>query len=279
MTAPASAPTTPRPKKSELKTRLITGALLSALTLYLVWSGLYPFSCLVLFFAIIGQYEFHNFAEKKGYRPARKSSIALTLVLLVAAVFYPPSVVTELLMAGLIIVFTRLLLHPEKRISNLIDCALTTLGIIYVGWFFSHLLQLRKLPDGAALITLLLVGSAFTDMGGFFVGRKFGRIKLHPRVSPKKTVEGAIGGLCTAIAACLFVGYLTGLPYIHCFAAAVIIAIVGQLGDLFESSLKRDVGVKDSGTAIPGHGGALDRFDSLAFAAPIFYLYAVHFML
>lgn len=278
MTAPASAPTASRPK-SELKTRLITGSILSALTLYLVWSGLYQFSCLVVFFSVIGQHEYLTFAESKGFRPARKSSIALTIILLVAAVFYPATVVTQLMMAGLILVYTRMLLQPDKRISNLVDASLTTLGVIYVGWFFSHILQLRKLPDGAAMITLLLVGSAFTDMGGFFVGRKIGKRKLHPKVSPKKTVEGAIGGVFTAIAACLFVGYLTSLCYIHCFSAAVIIAIAGQFGDLFESSLKRDVGVKDSGTAIPGHGGALDRFDSLAFAAPIFYLYAVHFML
>lgn len=278
MTAPGTAPIPPKPK-SELKTRLITGAILTVITLWSVWAGLYPFACLVLPFSVLGQHEFQTFAEQKGFRPGRRLSIVMTLVLLAASIFYPAEVVNQLMLFGLVVTFTVMLLRPEKRVSSLVDASLTTLGVVYVGWFFSHLLQLRKLPDGAALITLLLVGSAFTDMGGYFVGRKFGKTKLYPRVSPKKTVEGAVGGLFTAIAACVFVGYLTGLCYLHCAAAGIIIAIAGSFGDLFESSLKRDVGVKDSGKAIPGHGGALDRFDSLAFAAPIFYLYAVHFML
>lgn len=278
MTAPASAPLSPKPR-SELKTRLITGSILSAVTLMLVWSGLYPFACLVIPFAVVGQHEFQNFAEQKGFRPGRKLCITMTTILLGCSIFYPVETVNQLMLAGILVTFTIMLLRPEKRVSSLVDTALATLGVVYVGWFFSFLLHLRKLPDGAALITLLLVGSAFTDMGGYFVGRKYGRTKLYPRVSPKKTVEGAVGGLFTSIGACCFVGFLTGLSYQHCAAAGVTIAIAGSFGDLFESSLKRDVGVKDSGTAIPGHGGALDRFDSLAFAAPIFYLYAVHFIL
>ncbi len=278
MSAPGAAPLSAKPR-SELKTRLITGGLLSALTLWLVWSGLYPFSCLVLVCSVVGQFEFQAFAEKKGFHPGRRLGIAMTLLLLVSSIFFSAEVVNQFMLLGIILTYTIMLLRPEKRVSALIDASLTTLGVVYVGWFFSHILQLHKLPDGAAIITLLLVGSAFNDMGGFFVGRKIGRTKLYPRVSPKKTVEGAIGGLFTAILACLFVGWLTGLAYTHCAWAGVIIAIAGSFGDLFESSLKRDVGVKDSGTAIPGHGGALDRFDSLAFAAPIFYLYAVYFML
>lgn len=278
MSAPASAPIAPK-SPSELKTRLITGGILSAVTLILVWSGLYPFACLVLPFAVVGQNEFQNFAEKKGFRPGRKLCIFVTVLLLASSIFFSVEVVNQLMLAGILATFTVMLLRPEKRVSSLVDTALATLGVVYVGWFFSFLLHLRKLPDGAALITLLLVGSAFTDMGGYFVGRKFGKTKLYPRVSPKKTVEGAVGGLFTAIGACCFVGFLTGISYPHCVAAGVIIAIAGSFGDLFESSLKRDVGVKDSGIAIPGHGGALDRFDSLAFAAPIFYLYAVHFIL
>lgn len=278
MTVPATPPPASKPR-SELKQRLITGSILSALTLYLVWAGLYPFAYLVLFFALIGQHEYQVFAEQKGYSPSRGLGAIMTFLLLASSVFLGVSHVNDILLLGLIVTFTVMLLRPQKRVSPFLDAALTLMGVVYVGWFFSYLIHLRKLPDGAALITLLLVGSAFTDMGGYFVGRKFGRIKLYPRVSPKKTVEGAFGGVVTAMAACSFVGFLTGLPYRHCLVAAVIIAIAGQFGDLFESSLKRDVGVKDSGTAIPGHGGALDRFDSLAFAAPIFYLYAVYFML
>ena len=278
MTTPGAAPPSPKPK-SELKTRLVTGAFLSALALFLVWSGVYPFAGLVLIFAVIGQGEFQKFAEAKGYRPGRRLGLAMTLLVLGSSVFLEAECVNQLMLIGMVATYSIMLCRPDRRISPLLDTALTTMGVVYVGWFFSHLIHLRKLPNGAAIITLLLFGSAFTDMGGYFVGRKFGRRKLYERVSPKKTWEGAFGGLLTATLACVGVGLVTGLPPLHCAAAAVIIAITGQFGDLFESSLKRDVGVKDSGTAIPGHGGALDRFDSLAFAAPIFYLYAVHFML
>jgi phosphatidate cytidylyltransferase len=278
LTVPATAPIPPKPR-SELKTRLITGSILTVLTLATVWSGVYPFSCLVLVFSLIGQHEYQLFAEKKGFSPSRRLGMVMTLAILGTSIFHSVTLVNEVMLGGIILTFTIMLLRPQKRVSPFLDAALTTMGVVYVGWFFSYTIHLRKLPEGAALITLLLFGSAFTDMGGYFVGRKFGRIKLYPRVSPKKTVEGAIGGVFTAIVACLGVGLMTGIPYHHCIAAAVLIAIAGSFGDLFESSLKRDVGVKDSGTAIPGHGGALDRFDSLAFAAPIFYLYAVHFML
>lgn len=279
MSAPGTAPPIPKKSPSELKTRLITGSLLSALTLYLVWAGLYHFTGLVLFFAIIGQHEYQKFAEQKGFSPSRGLGLVMTLAILISSVFYSVTLVNEIMLLGMIVTFTVMLLRPHKRVSPFLDAALTTMGVIYVAWFFSYVIHIRKLPEGAALITLLLFGSAFTDMGGYFVGRKFGKTKLYPRVSPKKTVEGAIGGIFTAMAACSGVGLVCGLPYQHCLVAGVIIAISGSFGDLFESSLKRDVGVKDSGTAIPGHGGALDRFDSLAFAAPIFYLYAVHFML
>lgn len=279
MTVPASAPTSPKPK-SELKTRLIFGSLLTVTTLYAVWAGLYHFAVLVLFFGCVGQMEFQKFAEKKGFRPGRRVGIAMTLLLLGSSVFCCPTVVNELMLLGTVVSFTVLLMRKKRETSPLMDAALTSMGILYVGWFFSHLVHLRKFPDGAAILTLLLFCSAFTDMGGYFVGRKFGKTKLYPTVSPKKTVEGALGGVVTSTAAGISVGHLfLGLAIQHCLAAAVITSIAGQIGDLFESLLKRDVGVKDSGKAIPGHGGALDRFDSLAFAGPIFYLYAVHFML
>lgn len=271
--------TPPSKPKSDLKVRFLTGCVLTIGALYSVWSGLYQFAAVVLFFGVIGQLEFQTFAEKKGYTPSKSLGLFMTLFLLGGSVFFSSEAMNDLMLLGMVLTFCVLLVRSKNRASPFMDAALTTMGVIYVGWFFSHMIHLRKLPEGDAIITLLLFGSAFTDMGGYFVGRKIGKTKLYPSVSPKKTVEGAIGGTLTAIFACLGVGLYTGLPLQHCFGAALIIAVAGQFGDLFESSLKRDVGVKDSGKAIPGHGGALDRFDSLAFAAPIFYLYAIHFML
>lgn len=278
MTAPPSSPP-PVKGKSELTQRVITGIILGVVSMAIIWWGIYPFAALVSLFAVVGLTEFYRFGERKGLRPGKRLGLIVTLCLIVSAVFFSETVMNHVLLLGLIITFSVLLLRPQERVSPFLDSALTALGIVYVGWFFSFLIHLRKMPEGAALITLLVVATAFTDMGGYFIGRKFGRVKLYPRVSPKKTVEGALGGMLTAVVACSTVGWNLGIPLVHCVITAVLVAIVGQMGDLFESSLKRDVGVKDSGNALQGHGGALDRFDSLAFAAPIFYLYAVHFML
>lgn len=278
MTAPPSSPPA-LGGRSELAQRVITGIILATASMAIIWWGVLPFAGLVSIFAIIGLHEFYRFGERKGLRPGKRMGVLVSLSLIACAVLCNETITNHVLLLGLITTFSVLLLRPQERVSPFLDSALTALGIIYVGWFFSFLIHLRKMPSGAALITLLVVATAFTDMGGYFIGRRFGRIKLYPRVSPKKTVEGALGGMLTAVIACATVGWNLGIPLVHCVVTAILAAIVGQMGDLFESSLKRDVGVKDSGNALRGHGGALDRFDSLAFAAPIFYLYAVHFML
>ncbi len=278
MTAPASSPP-PSRGQSELVQRVITGIILGVVGMSIIWWGVYPFAALVSLFAVVGLSEFYRMGERKGLRPGRRLGLIVTLNLIASAVFFSEAVTNHILLLGLVITFSVLLLRPHERVSAFLDSALTALGIVYVGWFFSFLIHLRKMPDGAALITLLLIASTFTDMGGYFVGRKFGRVKLHPRVSPKKTVEGSLGGMLTAVLGCVAFGIYADIFFVHCLVTAILVSVVGQFGDLFESSLKRDVGVKDSGNALRGHGGALDRFDSLAFAAPIFYLYAVHFML
>lgn len=277
MTAPPSSPPPVR-GQSELVQRVVTGIFLGVVGMGIIWWGIYPFAALVSLFAVIGLEEFYRFAERKGLRPGRRLGLVVTLNLILSALFYSEVITSQLLLLGLVVTFSVLLMRPHERVSPILDSALTALGVIYVGWFFSFLIHLRKMPEGAALITLLVIAVTFTDMGGYFVGRKFGRIKLYPRVSPKKTVEGSLGGMMTAVLGCVAFGMSVNFSVVDCVVTALLVSVVGQFGDLFESSLKRDVGVKDSGNALRGHGGVLDRFDSLAFAAPIFYLYAVHFM-
>ena len=278
MTTPTTA-VPPAPPKNELALRIVTAIILATASFYALWSGLYPFAGLVVCFTLLGSYEFNRFGELKGFRPGKRILVAVCLALNVVSVFYDEAAVNRTLLLGFLFAFVVMLLRPVRRVTVLADTAITVLGIVYVGWFFSFLIQLRKLPEGAALITLLIIGTTFTDMGGYFIGKRFGRRKLYERISPKKTVEGALGGVLTAMIGCTALGFYLGLPLIHCPVVAVIVAVVGSFGDLFESCLKRDVGVKDSGQAIVGHGGALDRFDSLAFAAPIFYLYSITFIL
>ncbi|OSM05161.1 putative phosphatidate cytidylyltransferase [Magnetofaba australis IT-1] len=153
--------------------------------------------------------------------------------------------------------------------------ALSLFGLIYAALPLALLMEIRLLDQGPAWICLALFVIWATDSGAYFTGRAMGNVKLAPRLSPKKTREGAIGGLVVGLSAGTLTAYAFELPlsYGHAFAAAAIISLAGQMGDLVESFFKREAAVKDSGGLIPGHGGLLDRLDSLLFATPLYYAY------
>jgi phosphatidate cytidylyltransferase len=148
------------------------------------------------------------------------------------------------------------------------------LGALYVGGLLAFIPLVRRLDQGVGWIFVLLASSWLGDTGAYFAGRAFGRHKLAPRLSPKKTWEGAIGGFFASSAGAVLFGLLFGLdtPWIVVAALGGVLDVFGVLGDLAESMLKRAFGVKDSGGILPGHGGILDRVDSVLFAAPVLYL-------
>jgi phosphatidate cytidylyltransferase len=148
------------------------------------------------------------------------------------------------------------------------------LGALYVGGLFAFIPLIRRFDDGVGWIFLLLAASWLGDTGAYFAGRAFGRHKLAPVLSPKKTWEGAIGGLLTSMAGAVLFGWLFGLDLSWWGIALLggLLDVFGVLGDLAESMLKRAFGVKDSGSILPGHGGILDRVDSVLFAGPVLYL-------
>ena len=147
-------------------------------------------------------------------------------------------------------------------------------GVVYIPLFLSFLIMLYTSANGVLWVFFLLVVIAAGDTGAYYVGTFWGRRKLCPAVSPKKTVEGAVGGLAANLAlAWLFkLIFLKAMVGLTCTVFAVVVGVVGQAGDLFESEFKRAAGVKDSGNLLPGHGGFLDRLDALLFAAPVAYL-------
>lgn len=152
-------------------------------------------------------------------------------------------------------------------------------GLIYLPFLLGHVYLLRAVPAGKQWIFLLLIAVMACDSMAYFVGRKFGRRKLYPVVSPNKSVEGAIGGVLGSVIGVYFAKFvfMPQIGIIDGFFIAVGISVFGQIGDLFESLLKRSCGVKDSGTMIPGHGGLLDRLDSLLFVFPLVYYIALYF--
>jgi phosphatidate cytidylyltransferase len=162
--------------------------------------------------------------------------------------------------------------HLERSIT---DAAVVVFGVLYVGLTLGHLLLTRNLPDGSFLIFFIVLTTWAGDTGAYYAGKSWGRMRLAPRISPNKTVEGLVGGMALATGAALvarawFLGSFTVADAVVC---GIGLTLVGVVGDLSESALKRAAGVKDSGGLIPAHGGMLDRLDSMLFTAPAFYYY------
>lgn len=159
--------------------------------------------------------------------------------------------------------------------QGLVDAAVLLFGIMYVGLLLGHLLLTRAMPNGEWLVFYLVLVTWAGDTGAYYAGMTMGKRKLAPHISPNKTVEGLFGGLGLAVAAALAgrVWFVPAFSLPDCLALGLLLGLTGVAGDLAESALKRSVGVKDSGALIPGHGGMLDRLDSMLFTAPAFYYY------
>jgi phosphatidate cytidylyltransferase len=187
--------------------------------------------------------------------------------------------VPHLVLPGLLIALLTALSVPlffrSALDRGLFDVAVTLFGLLYLGATLSFLVSTRLLPQGEWLIFFLLFVTWAADTGAYYAGTLWGRHRLAPRISPKKSVEGLAGGFVGAmIAACVARWwFLPMLSVLDCAILSVLLTGVGLWGDLAESALKRSVGVKDSGAVLPGHGGMLDRLDSLLFTAPAFYYY------
>jgi len=186
-----------------------------------------------------------------------------------------PDIIVPTLLATLVGIISVPLLSRSPLEQSLRDGAMTIFGVLYLGLTLGTLSMTRLLPLGEWLIFFLLLVTWASDTGAYLVGTLYGRHRLAPTISPKKTVEGLVGGLIAAIIA----GYaarwwfLPELSGLDCLILATLLTITGLWGDLTESAMKRSVGMKDSGGILPGHGGMLDRLDSLLFTAPVFYYY------
>lgn len=152
----------------------------------------------------------------------------------------------------------------------------TVRGILYLGWFFTYFILIRNLSMGKSLILFILFTIWALDIGAYMFGKLFGRHKLNPEISPKKTIEGSIGGFLTAVAVSVIYSMnISSLGVVHGLVLGSILGVLGQFGDLYESLIKRTYHVKDSSNIIPGHGGVMDRADSFIFIAPMVYYYII----
>lgn len=238
---------------------------------------------IIALFTLVSLYEFFYMVEKKGvvlFKP-----LGLLVGVLIPVTIYwrfPVKEGLQFLFAvmGLFLLFMMELTKKETQ-QPILSLSATVFGIIYISWCFSFVLRIRQFtPNENGLIQtiFLIVVTKSSDVGAYLWGKKFGKELLLEQISPKKTLEGAVGGFFTSLAVgvifSFFMGSFSSLEkFLGYFFLIIIIAIVSQLGDLFESLIKRDCQVKDSGKIFPGMGGVLDVIDSIIFTAPTYYLY------
>jgi phosphatidate cytidylyltransferase len=264
-----------------LARRAATAAWGIPLVVAIVWLGGYWLLAGVGTLIIIGLLEFYRMAARAGYQPIWEAGLAAGVWLAVAAVWPGawPARWEPLVLPGLLVytILTQLRRgHPDR---SLVNTGLTVLGVLYVAYLATYIIRLRALPVApggppSPIPTLLVICAVWAaDTAAYFVGVSVGRHKLLPRVSPHKSREGAAAGIAAGVVAGLIVAWIAAAAF-HAAPPAVLAAGVGGLcaaasilGDLWESSIKREVGVKDAGWVLPGHGGILDRFDGLLFAA------------
>jgi phosphatidate cytidylyltransferase len=256
--------------------REATAAVLAPIGIWINgWAHPYVFDATIALIAALALYEFLVLGRCKGYVVPVPLCIAVMLFIVAAFVLEPISVEMGVFMALLIIpgwyVFSSASLEDALPSS-----AIAVLATLYVGMLGGSLIRLHNdFAAGWKLVLFLLMVVWLGDAGAYYVGKNFGRHKLSPRISPKKTIEGLAGGIAISMitAAIVHFTYFKEMPLLHAMIAGVILSVAGVIGDLAESMWKRSAAVKDSGTLIPGHGGFLDRFDSIFFTAPILYSY------
>jgi len=274
-------------ENNNLIPRFIWSSVLIVFVVFTVFVFPAWFFCLVLTAMIAAAlYEFYSLVEKKGVVIFKLSGIAIGIIVPLSIFFsFEPTKGWELLFI-IAVLLTIFILQFTRKESNqaIVGVSTTLFGILYISWTFSFLMKLKMvsephLPSGSLLVVFLLLVTKSGDIGAYFIGTAFGKHHLIPRISPKKSVEGAIGGFVFSVSfAVLSKYYLPEIPVFHLAVLGCLLGILAQVGDLSESLIKRDCQVKDSANLIPGLGGTLDLIDSILFTAPTLYFYVRKFL-
>ncbi|MCQ2754773.1 MAG: phosphatidate cytidylyltransferase [bacterium] len=255
--------------------RVITSIIVGFTALFAMLAGGWWLAGVIFLIAWYASKEYTNILEHKGFLPSRKIILVAVVLFILLAVpnhiqIFPFAFTLSALMAFMWVLFR----GKQPYIANV---ATTLLGVVYCGWLPLHLLSVRN--EGVIYCMFILFGVFATDTFCYVFGCKYGKHKLAQVISPNKTIEGAIGGTVMCLVFTAVIGiFFTELPWYHILILGLLIAIFAQIGDLCESMIKRDAGVKDSSDLLPGHGGFLDRTDSYILTIPVVYYYVEYFI-
>jgi phosphatidate cytidylyltransferase len=237
----------------------------------------YAFFTFVAVGILLAQYEYYRLHFTDRWTLTIGAGLALGLLVTVAAAAPPIVYPLERALVSFVVAVILLahLFAGRDQKTVLSDSAVLAFGVLYIAWLLSHLISIRQFEEGVFLVFFLFVVTWGNDIAAYYSGTLWGRHQMAPETSPKKTWEGAVGGLVgsLALACACRAWFLPSLSLTHALGVGFLLGIAAPLGDLCESLLKRCAGVKDSGGLIPGHGGMLDRIDSLIFTTPAFYYY------
>ena len=257
-------------------TRIISaliGAPLILLFLFVKGNYLYLFAGVL---SLVGMYEYYRAVGNIGIKTASLAGYLFCIAFYVLQLIYPEAeVFSKLLPMLLLVVFTYELFTRKSGVTGV---AHTLFGFVYVSFLLAHLIFINKLQNGEFLIWLPFFTAWFTDTAAYFTGVSIGKHKLFPSISPNKTVEGYLGGIIggsilTTLFGIIIRSYGCPIPLTHFIVIGLICGFASEVGDLAASYIKRFTGIKDFGSLIPGHGGILDRFDSILFTMPVVYYY------
>lgn len=265
-----------------MKTRILSGVIFATIGLLIIGlKNSLVDSIVITILAMISCYEFFKAFRNKGVNPIQWIGYAGCLAIMLVDNHIPEEykilIYKMAISVGAVSIFAYMVI--SKLGKDIRDIAVTVMSLIYIPTLFSFMKRVLMLENGRILLWYVILGAFASDTFAFFVGCKFGKHKLCPTISPKKTVEGSIGGIVGVVISYVILTVVGNVYFnfnmniVYWVLIAIVASIVGQMGDLTASSIKRYCSIKDFGNLIPGHGGILDRFDSLIFVAPIVYIF------
>jgi len=273
------------------KTRLISSIVGIILLVIIMCAPPAVLGVSVFILSLIGLHEFYSALEHGGYKPVKWLGYLLCVPLLLVGVkgelgdfgkyvelFGSAEYLSAVLFAVLVILYCIVIFTNNKY--NVVDAALTVYGVFHLPFLFLFITLTRNLEGGIFFIWLIFIGAWVTDTFAYIFGNLFGKRKITPVISPNKTLEGSVGGMLGCIGIMMLYGtfliqgeHIDNISVIHFAIIGLLCGLVSQIGDLSASAIKRYVQIKDYGKIMPGHGGVLDRFDSILFVAPVVYFY------